>query len=93
MINWVENGVAPDSLTSTTQVPKLCPFPKWAIYNGSGSTADANNYTCGGNLDANPVALCQMSHTKYKHEDTAALNASETSIPPGQCEKLEKKQK
>ena len=90
--NWVETGVAPDSLVQTTLVRRLCPFPETAIYL-SGDPTDANNLTCGGNLDANPVALCQMPHTKYKHEDKAALNTSDTNIPPGFCESLEHKKK
>jgi len=95
LIDWVEDGDAPESLLRTTMVRKGCPFPQTAIYVGGTPIDPTNpdNFTCGGDLDANPVALCQMPHTKYKHEDTAALNTSETNIPPGLCEKLEKKQK
>lgn len=85
LMNWVENGVAPDSLVQTTLIPKLCPFPQWAIYNGTGSTTDAASFTCGGNLDANPVALCEMLHTKYKHENEASLNNCQVDIDPDHC--------
>lgn len=53
---WVEQGQAPDRVirttttstlfgTTTTTHP-LCPWPKVAKYNGSGSTSDAANYSC-----------------------------------------------
>ncbi|WP_213452000.1 tannase/feruloyl esterase family alpha/beta hydrolase [Rhizomonospora bruguierae] len=87
LMAWVEDGVAPDRIARTSGFPVVCSFPQKAIYRGSGSTSDANNYTCGGNLDADPVALCQMPSTKFGLEDKAALNTSETGIPPGQCKK------
>ncbi|MBO0751132.1 MAG: tannase/feruloyl esterase family alpha/beta hydrolase [Bradyrhizobiaceae bacterium] len=56
LMNWVENGVAPDTIIATKFVNDtppavemtrpLCVFPKVAKYNGSGSTADAANFTC-----------------------------------------------
>ena len=58
--NWVENGVAPATLTAqggsgapSNRTRPLCPWPQTAIYSGSGSTDVASNFTCGGNLDAN----------------------------------------
>jgi feruloyl esterase len=65
MVNWVENGVAPDTLTltSATRSRLHCTWPQTAIYNGSGSTDDAANYTCGGNIDPTPEAFA-----KYQHE-------------------------
>jgi feruloyl esterase len=55
--NWVENGVAPDSLLATHFVNKnralpadrtmpLCAFPVEATYKGSGNVNDAANWTC-----------------------------------------------
>ena len=85
LINWVENGAAPDRLTGVTAVPTLCPFPQQAVYSGSGSTADPENYTCGGDLDANLVAVCQMPRTKFGLENRPVLNTNETGIPPGPC--------
>jgi hypothetical protein len=67
LIDWVENGVPPASLVQTAGVRKLCPFPQWAIYNGSGSITDANNYTCGGNLQTRET-ICQGLRTPYKQE-------------------------
>jgi hypothetical protein len=55
VVNWVENGVAPDRILATkastitaggTQSRPLCPYPALATYNGSGSTDDAGNFTC-----------------------------------------------
>jgi len=102
LINWVENGTAPDSLVEpavsdagagapggngsfeagafgdgglggifgggpTTTIPRLCPFPQKAIYNG-GATDDSNSYTCGGNLQTAAV-ICDGLRTVYKHEN------------------------
>jgi len=51
---WVESGTAPDSIIASKmsgatviQTRPLCPFPRKAIYKGTGSTDDATNFTCG----------------------------------------------
>jgi feruloyl esterase len=59
VINWVENGVAPDSVIANASSPgyfgvdsrsrPLCAYPKQARYNGSGDINDASNFTCEGN--------------------------------------------
>jgi len=56
LVNWVENGVAPESLVATKFVNDtppavqmtrpLCVYPKVAKYTGSGSTSIAANFTC-----------------------------------------------
>jgi hypothetical protein len=55
LVAWVENGTAPASLQGTLQDPAtkqvtrsrlLCTYPLVARYNGTGSTDDANNYSC-----------------------------------------------
>jgi feruloyl esterase len=56
LVNWVENGVAPETITATKFVSDtppavqmtrpLCVYPKVAKYNGSGSTSMAANFTC-----------------------------------------------
>jgi feruloyl esterase len=54
VVNWVENGVAPDQLIGTapaaTPFPgrtrPLCPFPAYAQYTGSGSIESAANFVC-----------------------------------------------
>ena len=60
LVNWVENGVAPEQVLAQTTVSgvtrtrPLCPYPQTAIYNGAGSTDDASNFRCGGNLEKRP---------------------------------------
>ena len=51
--NWVENGIAPDSLKATkivngeiTRSRPLCVYPEVANYSGSGSTNNAENFYC-----------------------------------------------
>ena len=53
VVNWVENGVAPDTLLATKSLPggvtesrPLCPYPAMAKYIGSGDTNDAANFVC-----------------------------------------------
>ena len=54
----------------------VCPYPQYAQYTGplGGSTTDPNNFTCGGNLEANIRAQCSMVKTRlqgregYGHE-------------------------
>jgi pimeloyl-ACP methyl ester carboxylesterase len=56
LVNWVENGVAPDSVTAKAINPgyfgvaarsrPLCPFPKQSRYKGSGDINDAANFSC-----------------------------------------------
>jgi len=50
---WVEEGRAPDQLIASRQrdgvvdrTRPLCPYPELAVYNGSGSTDDAANFSC-----------------------------------------------
>ncbi len=55
MVNWVENGVAPDRITAgaaanspffPNRTRPLCPYPKFARYNGTGNLEDAASFTC-----------------------------------------------
>jgi hypothetical protein len=51
MVNWVENGVPPASVTATGKVfpgrsRPLCAYPKHAHYKGQGNTEDAANFEC-----------------------------------------------
>ncbi|MGY3583493.1 feruloyl esterase [Bradyrhizobium sp. USDA 4341] len=56
LVNWVENGTAPETILATKFVADtppavqftrpLCVFPKVAQYNGSGSSSIAANFTC-----------------------------------------------
>jgi feruloyl esterase len=50
---WVEQGVAPDAIVASrvqggavTVTRPLCPYPKKAVYKGSGSTTEAANFSC-----------------------------------------------
>jgi feruloyl esterase len=51
---WVEEGKAPDRLLAThldenevvDRTRPLCPYPQVAVYNGSGSTDEAENFSC-----------------------------------------------
>ncbi|MGP8174620.1 MAG: tannase/feruloyl esterase family alpha/beta hydrolase [Terracidiphilus sp.] len=49
--NWVEKGIAPDSVIATGRAfpgrsRPLCAYPKHAQYSGQGDTNDARNFTC-----------------------------------------------
>jgi hypothetical protein len=52
VVNWVEKGIAPDTLPSSrtvagkTQTRPLCPYPSVAKWNGEGSVDDAASYSC-----------------------------------------------
>lgn len=54
VVNWVEKGVAPDSIVATAgsattwpgRTRPLCPYPKEAVYNGSGDIEKAASFSC-----------------------------------------------
>jgi feruloyl esterase len=51
VVNWVEKGVAPESVIATGKAfpgrsRPLCAYPKHAQYMGSGDTNDAHNFKC-----------------------------------------------
>ena len=50
---WVEHGVAPETIVAThatngkvDRSRPLCPYPKVAVYSGTGDFNDAANFTC-----------------------------------------------
>jgi feruloyl esterase len=51
---WVENGVAPEQIIArkvddsgkVIRTRPLCPYPKAAIYDGTGSIDDALSFSC-----------------------------------------------
>jgi feruloyl esterase len=54
MSTWVEQGKAPDRIEAsrvragkTDRTRPLCPYPQVAVYNGSGSTDESANFSCG----------------------------------------------
>lgn len=52
LVDWVEKGIAPDTLASTriaagkTQTRPLCPHPSVARWDGKGPVDDASSYSC-----------------------------------------------
>lgn len=51
--DWVENDEAPDSIVAVRRTDgvidmsrPLCPYPEVAVYSGSGSTEEAENFLC-----------------------------------------------
>ncbi|MEO8737590.1 MAG: tannase/feruloyl esterase family alpha/beta hydrolase, partial [Edaphobacter sp.] len=51
VVNWVEKGTAPDSVTATGKAfpgrsRPLCAYPRHAQYKGSGDSEDAKNFSC-----------------------------------------------
>jgi len=51
VVNWVENGKAPDSVVATGkslpgQSRPLCAWPAHAQYKGAGDPHDASSYKC-----------------------------------------------
>ena len=86
LVNWVENGVAPEQILAqsesggvVTRTRPLCPYPQTAVYNGSGSTDDASNFHCGGNLEKRRL-VCADALTKYKHEAKGRLDFTGTGL-------------
>ena len=93
LVTWVEKGKAPDQILATntaggvvTRSRPLCPYPQTAIYNGSGSTDDATNFHCGGNLEKRRV-VCADTLVKYKHEANGNLDFKGTGVDRGECKR------
>jgi Tannase and feruloyl esterase len=92
LVNWVEHGVAPDSLLASGgsaapasgRTRPICPYPQTAIYNGTGSTDDAANFHCGGNVETEAV-VCADVLTRYKHEVDGGVNYRGTGVSAEVC--------
>jgi hypothetical protein len=86
LVDWVENGVAPKEIIqqSGTRTRPMCPYPQKAIYNGSGSTDDAANFHCGGNLEKRSV-VCADVLVKYKHEVDGRLDYEGSGVDRDAC--------
>jgi len=92
LVSWVEQGVPPATLLasggsaapSTGRTRPLCPYPKTAIYNGSGSTDEASSFHCGGNLETRRT-VCADVLVKYKHELHGELDFRGTGVSPEEC--------
>jgi len=91
LVNWVENGVAPDQIDVTigTLGRRLCPYPQWAIYDSScGDNTKANCYHCGGNLETIPT-VCDDVLVEYKHEVKGPLDYTGTGVNRFECSHYE----
>lgn len=90
LVDWVEKKVPPQSIASqatvggVTRTRPLCPYPQTAIYRGSGSTDDAANFSCGGNLEKRAV-VCDSVLTKYKHEAQGSLDYRAGGTSAAEC--------
>ncbi|MCW5636426.1 MAG: tannase/feruloyl esterase family alpha/beta hydrolase [Rubrivivax sp.] len=91
LVVWVENKVPPKTIASqvvtggvVTRTRPLCPYPRTAVYKGSGSTDDAANFTCGGNLETRDV-VCDSVLVKYKHEVQGPLDHRAGGTTPAEC--------
>lgn len=91
LVNWVENGVAPEQIQAqntsggvVTRTRPLCPYPQTAIYKGTGSTDDASNFRCGGDLEKRRV-VCADVLAKYKHEVRGSLDFRGTGVNRREC--------
>src|SRR5262249_55048878 len=72
LVNWVENGVAPNSFVATVSTGRtrlICKFPDTQVYNGSGSTTAAANFHCQVNATDDPALVAQDILARYNHEN------------------------
>jgi hypothetical protein len=90
MVNWVENGVAPDSIlaaTTTGRTRPLCPFPQTAIYDGVGDPERASSFKCGGNLETkenkcNGLLVLYQDETRPHYERLGGVDAVSCGLVP-----------
>jgi hypothetical protein len=80
MVDWVENGNAPDSILSTnstggvvTRSRPMCPWPQTAVYNGAGDPNSASSFHCGGNVETKQTA-CLAMVAKFQKETSNAYD-------------------
>jgi Tannase and feruloyl esterase len=94
LVDWVENGVAPNKVIGASAPPApaitrpLCPYPQTAIYNGSGDQNDASNFHCGGDLET-ARTVCNDVLVKYKHEVNGDLDFTGTGVNRFECNKVD----
>jgi tannase/feruloyl esterase len=87
LVDWVEHGIAPAQIInqSATRSRPLCPYPQTALYSGSGSTDDAANFYCGGNLEKLRT-VCEDALAKYKSEASGPIDYAGMGVNPVACE-------
>jgi hypothetical protein len=83
MVNWVENGVAPDRILSLNGTPAaptrtrpMCPYPKTAVYK-SGDPNLESSFACEGNVETKEN-LCMDLVARYQHETSRKLDTTGT---------------
>jgi hypothetical protein len=92
LVNWVENEVPPATIPAAittagvSRTRPLCPYPQTAIYRGTGSTNDAANFVCGGDLETDEV-VCESSLVKYKDEVDGHIDYRDNATTLGTCVK------
>lgn len=91
LVDWVEHGKAPKQILAqntsggvVTRTRPLCPYPQTAIYKGSGSTDDAGNFHCGGDLEKRKV-VCADVLARYKHEVKGPLDFKGMGVDRREC--------
>jgi len=91
LVAWVEQGVAPAQIptqitnASGTHPRPLCPYPQTDIYSGSGSTDDAANFYCGGNLEKLHT-VCEDAIATYKSEVAGPTDYTGMGVNPVACQ-------
>ena len=95
LVTWVETGKAPEQILATnttngivTRSRPLCPYPKTAIYSGSGDPNQAGSFYCGGNLETSKTA-CNDVLVRYKHEVNGDLDFRGTAVSRFECLKAD----
>ena len=91
LIDWVENGHAPDKIDGTVRFGptarnvRMCPYPQTAIYKGAPADPNvADSYYCGGDLETTPT-VCDDVLVKYKHEVKGPLDYTGTGVNWFEC--------
>ena len=71
MVTWVETGVAPDTIVSSSPAlgsRPMCPYPQTAIYNGKGADPKLFiSWHCGGDIETRANA-CMDRVARYQDE-------------------------
>ena len=84
MVNWVESGNAPDSITSTNATlgsRPMCPYPQVAIYNANGADPKLmTSWHCGGSLKTKET-VCMDLVTQFQKEGSNALDTDGLANP------------
>ena len=93
LVDWVEHKKAPEMILAqnasggaVTRSRPLCPYPKTAIYQGSGDPDDAASFRCGGNLET-PETVCDSVLVKYKREVDGKLSFRQAGVSRKDCRK------